>query len=187
MRQNTTAQFLAILCAVSLVLFVIFDAESRGRGGRGGGGFHRGGAAAGGSFGHQRSYGGSNRSNRSNRMNTSNGRMNTSNDRVNNRADNRNDRNDRANDRMDNRQDRYQDRREYRDDYYDDRREWVEDRQRLRVGAYLTASAFGAMSCSPTIVVVGGITYNQCGGGWYQRAYRSGSVTYIVVNAPAGY
>ena len=111
--------------------------------------------------------------------------------RTNNRSDNRSDRMDNRSDnmdnRMDNRDDRYQDRREYRDDYYDDRREWVEDRQRLRVGAYLTASAFGAMSCSPTIVVVGGIQYSQCGGGWYQRAYRGGSVTYIVVNAPAGY
>jgi hypothetical protein len=164
MRQNTAAQFFALLCGVSLVLLVVFDAESRGRGGRGGGGFNRGGAAAGGSFGHQRGYGGSNR------MNNNNGRMN-----------------DRADDRMDNRQDHYQDRRDHVDDYYDDRREWVEDRQAVRIGAYLTASAFGAMSCSPTIVVVGGVTYNQCGGDWYQRAYRSGSVTYIVVTAPAGY
>ena len=167
MRQNTAAQFFALLCGVSLVLLVVFDAESRGRGGRGGGGFSRGGAAAGGSFGHQRGYGGSNR------MNNNNGRMND-------RADDRND-------RMDNRQDHYQDRRDHVDDYYDDRREWVEDRQAVRIGAYLTASAFGAMSCSPTIVVVGGVTYNQCGGDWYQRAYRSGSVTYIVVTAPAGY
>ncbi len=174
MRQNTAAQLFALLCAVSLVLLVVFDAESRGRGGRGGGGCNRGGAAAGGSFGHQRSYGGGNRSNRT---------YNNS-DRMDNRAD---DRNDRMNERTDNRQDRYQDRREYADDYYDDRREWVEDRQAMRIGAYLTASAFGAMSCSPTIVVVGGVTYNQCGGDWYQRAYRGGSVTYIVVTAPAGY
>ncbi len=174
MRQNTATQFFAILCAVTLVMFVVFDAESRGRGGRGGGGFNRGGAAAGGSFGHQRSYGGGNRSNRTN----------NNNDRMNDRAG---DRNDRMNERTDNRQDHYQDRRENVDDYYDDRREWVEDRQAVRIGAYLTASAFGAMSCSPTIVVVGGVTYNQCGGDWYQRAYRGGSVTYIVVNAPAGY
>jgi hypothetical protein len=159
MRQNAAVQFFAILCAVSVVLLAVSDAEGRGRGGRGGG-FNRGGVAAGGSFGHQRSFGGGNRMGN---------------------------RNDRMNQRMDNRQDRYEDRRDRVDDYYDDRRDWVEDRQAVRVGAYLTASAFSAMSCSPSIVVVGGITYSQCGGDWYQRAYRGGSVTYVVVNAPAGY
>jgi hypothetical protein len=119
--------------------------------------------------------------------NRADNRSNRQDNRSDNRSDRQDNRSDRLDDRQDYREDRYQDRREYRDDYYDDRREWVEDRQRVRVGAYLTASAFGAMSCNPTIVVVGGVTYNQCGGAWYQRAYRGGSVTYVVVNAPAGY
>ena len=180
MRQNTGVRFLAVLCAVTLVLLVVFDAQARGRGGRGGGGFNRGGAAAGGSFGHQRSFGGGNRGGMSNSGNRMDNRAGRQDNRMENRAD-------RQDNPMDNRDERYEDRRDYRDDYYDDRREWVEDRQRVRVGAYLTASAFGAMSCSPSIVVVGGVTYSQCGGGWYQRAYRGGSVTYVVVNAPAGY
>lgn len=172
MRVYTVPHFIVILCAVALVMLVVFDAEGRGRGGRGGG-FSRGGPAAGGSFGHQRSPGIGSRNRSNNRS-----------DRSQNRSDNRSDR---AENRSDNRNDRSQDRREYADDRHDDRREFVEDRHRLRVGAYLTASAFGAMSCRPTVVVVGAMSYSQCGGGWYQRAYRGGSVTYIVVNAPSGY
>jgi hypothetical protein len=51
----------------------------------------------------------------------------------------------------------------------------------------MTASAWAAQSCIPTTVVVGSATYYQCGTGWYTRAYSGGSVTYVVVNAPAGY
>jgi hypothetical protein len=35
--------------------------------------------------------------------------------------------------------------------------------------------------------VVNGVTYYSCGPTWYKRGYSGGSVTYIVVNAPAGY
>jgi hypothetical protein len=54
-------------------------------------------------------------------------------------------------------------------------------------GADKPASAFNALTCTPTTVVVNGVTYYSCGGAWYTRGYQEGSVTYIVVNAPLGY
>jgi hypothetical protein len=57
----------------------------------------------------------------------------------------------------------------------------------MAVGTAITASAFSALTCSPTTVIVGGVSYYQCGGTWYSRGYEGGNVTYIVVNAPAGY
>jgi hypothetical protein len=52
------------------------------------------------------------------------------------------------------------------------------------VGTAITVSAFQAMSCPMTPVVVSGSTYYQCGTTWYQPAYQGGSVNYIVVNPP---
>lgn len=33
-------------------------------------------------------------------------------------------------------------------------------------------------------VVVGGVTYQQCGNAWYQPRYAGSQVTYVVVNPP---
>jgi cysteinyl-tRNA synthetase len=51
----------------------------------------------------------------------------------------------------------------------------------------LTAAAFRSLTCTPTTVIVGSVSYYQCGPTWYQRAYSGGSTTYVVINAPAGY
>jgi hypothetical protein len=55
------------------------------------------------------------------------------------------------------------------------------------VGATLTAATFTALTCQPTTVVVGNVSYYQCGTAWYKRSFYSGNTTYIVVNAPPGY
>ena len=135
-----------------------------------------------------------NRSRGSESRNRSDGRQNNRNDNRSDRSDrsdkqsNRSDdRNDRYDDRQDNIDDRYDDRSEFRDDAYDDRKEFYQDRRRLVVGASLTAAAFGALSCASQTVVVNGISYYGCGGTWYNRAYSGGSVTYVVVETPAGY
>jgi hypothetical protein len=54
----------------------------------------------------------------------------------------------------------------------------------VAVGTAITASAFSAMSCPMTPVVVSGYTYYQCGSTWYQPTYRGSEVTYVVVNPP---
>ncbi|MFC3550344.1 hypothetical protein ACFOLC_04890 [Lysobacter cavernae] len=54
--------------------------------------------------------------------------------------------------------------------------------------AAVTAAVIGSMvyslppSC--TAVVVGNVTYEQCGSTWYQPQYSGSQVTYIVVNSP---
>ena len=54
--------------------------------------------------------------------------------------------------------------------------------------AAVTAAAIGSMtrtlppSCAMT--VVNGITYQNCGGTWYQPQYAGSQVTYVVVNPP---
>jgi hypothetical protein len=54
--------------------------------------------------------------------------------------------------------------------------------------AAITAAAIGSMvyslppSCSP--MVVNGLTYQNCGGSWYQPQYAGTQVTYVVVNPP---
>lgn len=77
-------------------------------------------------------------------------------------------------------QDARDDRRDYRDDVRDDRRRW-------RVGSVLTVSVFKALTCNTETIVVGNVTYYRCGTTWYSRAHQGGSVTYVVVAAPAGY
>jgi hypothetical protein len=54
----------------------------------------------------------------------------------------------------------------------------------VAVGTAITASAFAALSCPMTPVVMGGYTYYQCGSTWYQPAYQGSQVTYVVVNPP---
>jgi hypothetical protein len=54
--------------------------------------------------------------------------------------------------------------------------------------AVVTAAVVGSMvntlppACS--VVSVNGITYQQCGGTWYQPQFSGGNTTYVVVNAP---
>jgi hypothetical protein len=43
------------------------------------------------------------------------------------------------------------------------------------------------MSCTSTSSVIGGVTYYDCGGVWYNRVYSGGNVNYLVVDAPAGH
>lgn len=54
--------------------------------------------------------------------------------------------------------------------------------------AAVTSAVIGSMvrtlppACSA--VVVNGLTYQNCGGAWYQPQYAGTSVTYVVVNPP---
>jgi hypothetical protein len=115
------------------------------------------------------------------------------------------DRNDRYDDRQDNRNDAREDSQDYRTDAREDRQqqrniarseyqehhhgysEFYEDRWKYAVGASLTAATFRTLSCTPTTVIVGGVSYYQCGSTWYNRGYSGGSTTYVVINAPPGY
>ena len=49
------------------------------------------------------------------------------------------------------------------------------------VGSVIAASALPP-KCSA--VIVNGVTYQNCGGAWYQPQYSGSQVTYIVVNPP---
>lgn len=93
--------------------------------------------------------------------------------------------------RRDTRRDIHDDRRDFRRERYDDRRDFREDvyrdRRRVRTARAISATAFRNLSCRAEIIVVGNVTYYRCGGGWYQKAYHGGSVTYVIVNAPQGY
>jgi hypothetical protein len=108
-------------------------------------------------------------------------------DRVDDRQGDRGDRWDDRSDRMDDRQDFRQD--AYRDhsEWHHDRHEFYEDRWKYAVGASLTAATFRSLTCASRTVVVNGVSYYNCGPTWYNRAYSGGSVTYVVVNTPAGY
>jgi hypothetical protein len=98
---------------------------------------------------------------------------------------------------MDQRDDHFDDRMDQRDDvrhevqkHYEnhhDYSEFYEDRWKYAVGASLTAATFRALTCTPSTVIVGGVSYYQCGPTWYQRAYSGGSTTYVIINAPSGY
>ena len=90
-------------------------------------------------------------------------------------------------DRSEFRQDAHKERHEFREDVHRERHEFYEDRWKWSVGASLTAATISALTCTRTTTVVGKVTYTQCGTHWYQRQYTGGNVTYIVVNAPAGY
>ena len=100
------------------------------------------------------------------------------------RGDVRDVRKERRDDVRDVRKERY----EHRRDYRKERHEWYEDRWKRRtIGGTLTIAAFSSLSCTTTTVLVSGVTYYRCGNDWYQRAYRSSEVVYIVVQAPSGY
>ena len=77
--------------------------------------------------------------------------------------------------------DKHQERLEdIRDDHWD---HWRYRRQYVTVGTVYTTSDFRTDSCEAT-VVVDGVTYFQCDGVWYKRAYAGGTVTYVVVEGP---
>ena len=58
----------------------------------------------------------------------------------------------------------------------------------VTTAAVVTSAVVGSMvrtlppACS--VVIVNGLTYQQCGGAWYQPQYAGSSVTYVVVNPP---
>ncbi|MDB4433493.1 hypothetical protein N9166_02020 [bacterium] len=102
-------------------------------------------------------------------------------------------RQDRFDDRQDLQRDRWDDRQDFREDVYDDHHGWhghhgfYDDAWKYALGATLTVATFRALTCATQTFVVNGVTFYNCGPTWYNRAYAGGSVTYVVVNAPAGY
>lgn len=109
-------------------------------------------------------------------------------DRRDFRTERRDDVRDVRRERYDNVGDVRKERYEHRHDYRKERHEWYEDRWKRRtIGGTLTLASFSSLTCTTTTVVVGGVTYYRCGNDWYQRAYRSSEVVYIIVEAPSGY
>lgn len=99
-------------------------------------------------------------------------------------------RDDRRDARREVRDERRDVRREIREERRDVRREvheWHEDRWRRRIGASLTAATFRALTCAPTVVIIGSVHYYSCGVNWYRRTYVGSSATYVVVAPPSGY
>ncbi len=50
--------------------------------------------------------------------------------------------------------------------------------------AIVVGSIVSTLPTSCSAVVVGGLTYHQCGSTWYQPRYSGTTVSYVVVNAP---
>jgi hypothetical protein len=120
---------------------------------------------------------------------------------------------DRQGNRQDNAGDRQGDRDEAREDWQQHQNENREDWQDFAEdewddhyyhgynntgAAFVTGVAVGAAVASPTYVTTlpctsttvissGSTTYYQCGTTWYSRGYQSGTVVYIVSDAPTGY
>lgn len=153
-----------LLAAATLLLTLPVDA--RGRGGGGGPRVSRSGPASHGSVRH------------------SGGRRDAGRDA---RRDRRDSARDIRRDRRDTARDIRSERREFARDVRHERHEWWEDRSRRRVGAMLTVTAFRSLTCTPTTIIVNGVAYYSCDSVWYSRRYVGGSVTYVVVTAPAGY
>ncbi len=65
---------------------------------------------------------------------------------------------------------------------------WYVDPVAAAVSVGVTAAVVGSMvatlppACAA--VIVGGVTYEQCGGTWYQPQYVGAQVQYVVVTAP---
>ena len=213
--KRSSIRTIAACGVIAILGFLAADVDARGRGGGGrgggggrmggfsGGGFSRTGPASAGSLKH-RGGGSIDRGTRASpqRGNVDRGsrgrvrqeRPEGGRDPEGERGDRVQDREDQRQDRQDFRQDTISDRQDFRQNAYDehseywrDHHEYYEDRWRFAVGASLTASAFRSLSCASNTVVVGGVTYYQCGSTWYQRSYTGGNVTYIVVTAPAGH
>ncbi|GKT10792.1 hypothetical protein [Desulforhabdus sp. TSK] len=115
-------------------------------------------------------------------------------ERTEGRQDVRSQRQQEVTERQKGRQDYYDDHYHHHDDDWDDWGGWgyVAAGAAVVAGAYavgtiINAATYSTLSCTPTTVVVNGITYSQCGTTWYQPTYSGGDVTYIVVNPPPGY
>lgn len=115
-------------------------------------------------------------------------------ERTGGRQDVRESRQQQVTDRQQNRQNYAGGAREDWQDYDDDWGPWgyVAAGAAVAAGAYavgtiINAANYSALSCTPTTVVVNGMTYSQCGSTWYQPTYSGGDVTYVVVNPPPGY
>ena len=113
-------------------------------------------------------------------------------DRIGDRSDNRSgdrsgDRGNLSNEQKETVDDRRNDRRERVDDRRYTNDEYYEDRYDYAVGVAVSSSHFHSQTCTVTTVAVQGTTYYQCSNTWYNRTYTGGSVTYTVVNAPAGH
>lgn len=71
---------------------------------------------------------------------------------------------------------------------YDDHYHPVATAAAVTAGVAVTAAAIGSITRSLppacTATVVNGITYQNCGGAWYQPQYAGSQVTYVVVNPP---
>jgi hypothetical protein len=78
------------------------------------------------------------------------------------------------------REKRQERREEIRDEYWDD---YHYHRHRVAVGTVYTYSDFSPEYCEAS-VVMSGVTYDQCDGVWYKRAYSGGVVTWVVVDGP---
>jgi hypothetical protein len=52
------------------------------------------------------------------------------------------------------------------------------------VTAAVIGSVVNTLPPSCTAVFINGITYQQCGGSWYQPQFAGPSVTYVVINPP---
>ena len=48
-------------------------------------------------------------------------------------------------------------------------------------------ATFSALTCTTTTIIVANVTYYHCGPTWYRRTYYGGSMTYMVITAPAGH
>jgi len=192
-------QWVTGLSIFIMLIFIAIDTDARGRGGggRGGHSMSRGGGHSGGFSRSSASSHGSMRGRSASRPSAgrSSSRDRGGRDRPETRPD-RPDRgdniSDRQNDRQDAARDRQNDRQDAARDIHDDREDWYDDRRRrvataIVIGSVISAASWNSMSCARTSVVVDGITYWSCDGAWYQSSYSGGSVTYVVVDAPAGY
>lgn len=211
MKGQTVSKtsLLKAFCVVIVALFIgslALEAYARGGRGGGGGGYSRAGPASGGSFaargagrGESRQYGRSDRtaSRQEGRTDRTEGRQDYRGDRQEGRTDRQENRQDYRTDRQENRQDYRGEAREDWQDHYDDRWDnwgwgYAAAGAAMVAGAYaigsvVSADSYYALPCTPTTVVVDGVTYSQCGDAWYQPAYAEGTTTYVVVNPPPGY
>jgi hypothetical protein len=110
-----------------------------------------------------------------------------------------------AEDRQDAIKDRQEDRRDWADDAREDRQENIEKIRKERKehyekyydeywgwhhaywgSRYYSRTAFLALDCGRTTVVVSTHSYYYCGGTYYDRVYIQNEVQYVPVSAPDG-
>jgi hypothetical protein len=57
----------------------------------------------------------------------------------------------------------------------------------MAIGAAAASNNYVYSVPCNTTVIVGDVTYYNCGSTWYSRGYEGGEVVYIITSAPAGY